>query len=56
MTQLMEVNVEDAFRTAMVAGYTFDEPCVVLGSPIQGDEVLPEVRVQVRCRASTATG
>ena len=39
--------MDDAFRTDMAAGYTFDEPCVVLGSPIQGDEVLPEVRVQV---------
>jgi DNA double-strand break repair helicase HerA and related ATPase len=39
--------VDDAFRTEMAAGYTFDEPVVVLGSPILGDEVLPEVRVQV---------
>src|SRR5690349_3310493 len=31
----------------MAAGYTFDEPVVVLGSPILGDEVLPDVRVQV---------
>src|SRR4051794_29703368 len=31
----------------MAAGYTFDEPVIVLGSPIQGDEVLSEVRVQV---------
>jgi uncharacterized protein len=39
--------VDDAFRTEMAAGYTFDEPVVVLGSPILGDEVLPEVRVQI---------
>ncbi len=39
--------MDDAFRTEMAAGYTFDEPCVVFGSPIQGDEVLSEVRVQV---------
>ena len=39
--------MDDAFRTEMAAGYTFDEPVLVLGSPIQGDEVLPEVRVQV---------
>jgi DNA helicase HerA-like ATPase len=39
--------VDDAFRTEMAAGYTFDEPVVVLGSPILGDEVLSEVRVQV---------
>jgi DNA helicase HerA-like ATPase len=39
--------VDDAFREEMAAGYTFDEPVVVLGSPIQGDQVLPDVRVQV---------
>jgi DNA helicase HerA-like ATPase len=37
--------VDDAFRAEMAAGYTFNEPVVVLGSPIMGDEVLPEVRV-----------
>jgi uncharacterized protein len=41
------VKVDDAFRTEMAAGYTFDEPVIVFGSPIQGDEVLSEVRVQV---------
>jgi DNA helicase HerA-like ATPase len=41
------VTVDDAFRAEMAAGYSFDEPVVVLGSPIQGDEVLPDVRVQV---------
>jgi uncharacterized protein len=39
--------VDDAFRTEMAAGYMFDEPVVVFGSPIQGDEVLSDVRVQV---------
>ena len=39
--------MDDAFRTEMAAGYTFDEPVVVFGSPIVGDEVLTEVRVQV---------
>jgi uncharacterized protein len=39
--------VDDAFRTEMAAGYTFDEPVIVFGSPIQGDEVLSDVRVQV---------
>ncbi len=39
--------MDDAFRTAMAAGYAFDEPVIVFGSPIIGDEVLPEVRVQV---------
>ncbi|MCJ7709261.1 MAG: DUF853 domain-containing protein [Chloroflexi bacterium] len=39
--------MDDAFRTAMAAGYAFDEPVIVFGSPIIGDEVLPDVRVQV---------
>ena len=39
--------MDDAFRTEMAAGYTFDEPVVVFGSPIVGDEVLSDVRVQV---------
>jgi DNA helicase HerA-like ATPase len=29
----------------MAAAYTFNEPVIVLGSPIQGDEVDPDVRV-----------
>jgi hypothetical protein len=37
--------MDDAFRSEMAAGYAFDEPVIVLGSPILGDEVLPEVRV-----------
>jgi len=39
--------MDDAFRAEMAAGYAFDEPVLVLGSPIQGDEVVPEVRVQI---------
>ena len=39
--------MDDAFRTEMAAGYTFNEPVIVLGSPIMGDEVLPDVRVQM---------
>src|SRR4051812_32896580 len=31
----------------MAAGYTFDEPVLVLGSPIMGDEVDPDVRVSI---------
>src|SRR3954447_11931050 len=31
----------------MAAGYTFDEPVVVLGSPIQGDDVDADVRVSL---------
>jgi DNA helicase HerA-like ATPase len=39
--------LDEAFRSEMAAGYTLAEPAIVLGSPLQGDEVLPEVRVQV---------
>jgi DNA helicase HerA-like ATPase len=39
--------VDETFRAEMAAGYAFDEPVIVFGSPIVGDEVLPEVRVQV---------
>ena len=37
----------EAFRTEMAAGYVFDEPVIVLGSPILGDQVFPDVRVQI---------
>jgi DNA double-strand break repair helicase HerA and related ATPase len=39
--------LDDAFRAEMAAGYTFDEPVVVLGSPILGDEVDTDVRVSI---------
>ena len=39
--------MDDAFRAEMTSGYTFDEPVVVLGSPLAGDELLPEVRVSL---------
>ncbi len=39
--------MDEAFRTEMADGYRLDEPAVVLGAPIVGDEVLPEVRVQI---------
>ena len=39
--------MDDAFRAEMAAGYTFDEPVVVLGSPILGDEVDTDVRVSI---------
>jgi len=43
-----EVAVDDGFRSEMAAGYTFeDEETLVLGSPILGDEVLTDVRVQL---------
>jgi DNA helicase HerA-like ATPase len=37
--------VDDAFRAEMAAGYTFDEPVLTLGCPLQGDELVAEVRV-----------
>ena len=39
--------VDDAFRTEMTAGYALAEPAIVLGSPMLGDDVLSDVRVQV---------
>jgi DNA helicase HerA-like ATPase len=39
--------VDDAFRSEMTAGYALNEPAIVLGSPMLGDDVLPDVRVQV---------
>jgi DNA double-strand break repair helicase HerA and related ATPase len=39
--------MDDAFRADMAAGYAFDEPVLVLGSPILGDEVLNDVRVEL---------
>jgi uncharacterized protein len=39
--------MDDAFRTEMTDGYRLDEPAIVLGSPMRGDEVLTDVRVQV---------
>ena len=39
--------MDDAFRAEMAAGYTFDEPVIVLGSPLLGDELLPDVRVSL---------
>jgi hypothetical protein len=51
-----EVAVDDAFRAEMAAGYGFDEPCLVLGSPLLGDEVASDVRVRCPSRWSTATG
>ncbi|MHB8892158.1 MAG: helicase HerA-like domain-containing protein, partial [Candidatus Limnocylindrales bacterium] len=42
-----EAMVDDAFRAEMAAGYALAEPAIIFGSPIIGDEVLPEVRVQI---------
>ena len=35
------------FRAEMAEGYRLDEPAITLGSPILGDEVLTDVRVQI---------
>ena len=39
--------MDEAFRAEMAQGYAFDEPCLVLGRPLLGDEVLTDVRVQL---------
>jgi uncharacterized protein len=39
--------VDDGFRSEMAAGYAFDEPCIVLGAPMMGSDLVPDVRVQV---------
>jgi DNA double-strand break repair helicase HerA and related ATPase len=39
--------VTNAFRDEMAAGYGFDEPSLVLGSPLHDDAVLDDVRVQL---------
>jgi DNA helicase HerA-like ATPase len=35
------------FKDAMAAGYALKEPAVVLGSPMDGTRVLPDVRIQL---------
>src|SRR4051794_15702138 len=40
-------HMDEAFRAEMAAGYTFDEPVVVLGSPILAGEVDADVRVSI---------
>jgi DNA helicase HerA-like ATPase len=35
------------FKDEMAAGYALNEPSVVLGSPMDGSTILPEIRVQV---------
>ncbi len=39
--------MDEAFRSEMASGYALDEPAIVLGSPMVGDEVLADVRVRV---------
>ena len=35
------------FKDAMAAGYVLNEPAIVLGSPMDGVTVLPDIRIQV---------
>ena len=39
--------MDESFRSEMAAGYALTEPTIVLGSPMLGDEVSADVRVQV---------
>jgi DNA helicase HerA-like ATPase len=39
--------MDAAFRTEMADGYKLDEPAITLGSPMLGDDVLSDVRVQL---------
>jgi DNA helicase HerA-like ATPase len=39
--------MDQAFRDAITAGYTFDEPTLVIGSAMHGGELFNDVRVQV---------
>ena len=39
--------MDQAFRDAIAAGYTFDEPTLIIGSAMQGGELFNDVRVQV---------
>ncbi len=39
--------MDESFRSEMAAGYALTEPTIVLGSPMLGDEVLSDVRVQI---------
>jgi DNA helicase HerA-like ATPase len=39
--------MDQAFRDAITAGYTFNEPTLVIGSAMLGDELFNDVRVQM---------
>jgi DNA helicase HerA-like ATPase len=39
--------MDEAFRSEMASGYALTEPGLVIGSPMLGDELLTDVRVQV---------
>jgi len=48
--------VNEAFRAEMAAGYTFNEPVIVLGSPLLEDEAYPDVRVAIPLSRVTRHG
>ena len=48
--------MDQAFRDEIAAGYALDEPSVVLGSPILGDELLNETRVRLALSMATRHG
>src|SRR5689334_24658085 len=39
--------MDQAFRDAIAAGYTFDEPTLIIGSAMRDGELFNDVRVQV---------
>lgn len=39
--------MDERFRAEMTQGYALEQPAIPIGSPMLGDELLPEVRVQV---------
>src|SRR2546423_2850467 len=53
---MLESPMDKAFRDAMTAGYTLDEPAITLGSPMREDELLNDVRVQVALAMLTRHG
>jgi uncharacterized protein len=48
--------MDQAFRDEIAAGYALDEPSVVLGSPMLGDELLNETRVRLALSMATRHG
>ena len=39
--------MDDAFRTEMTTGYTFNEPVIVLGAPMLGSELAGDIRISM---------
>src|SRR6185295_18796639 len=46
-SRLRGVPVTGTFKETLAAGYKLDEPGIVLGSPLDGATVYPDVRIQV---------